>query len=128
MGRATRSRHHQKGLSAVSWISIVAIFGFLVITFFRVFPMYYDHLKVQTALEGLQEDSSIDFASKREVWNALSKRLHVQGMRTLKQNHVLLTKNKSGQYIVTVKYEVRADYIANLFIGARFHESAVITR
>ena len=128
MVRVTRSRHQQKGMSAAGWLGVLAILGFFVVTFFRVFPMYYDHLKVQTALEGLKEDSSVDLASKRAVWNALSKRLHVQGMRNLQQNHVTLTKNKSGQYVVTVKYEVRADYIANLFIGARFNESTVISR
>ena len=71
MVRVTRSRHQQKGMSAAGWLGVLAILGFFVVTFFRVFPMYYDHLKVQTALEGLKEDSSVDLASKRAVWNAL---------------------------------------------------------
>ena len=128
MSRLTKSRHRQKGLSAVGWLGLMAIFGFLVITFFRVFPMYYDNLKVQTALEGLSEDNEIDINSKRAVWESLSKRLRVQGVRNLTQNHLTLTKNKSGQVTVRVTYEVRAPYIANLFIGARFNESVKISR
>lgn len=128
MKRLTRSRHRQKGLSAVGWLLVATIFGFLLLTFFRIFPMYYDNLKVQTALEGLAEDSEIDFNSKRAVWNALSKSLRVQGVKNLNQNHLILTKLKSGEINVRLKYEVRSNYFANVFIGASFDESIAITR
>ena len=128
MKRLTRSRHRQHGMTAVGWLLVATIFGFLLLTFFRVFPMYYDNLKVQSALEGLAEDAEIDFNSKRTVWNALAKRLRIQGVKNLNQNHLYITKTKSGQINIRVKYEVRSNYIANLFIGASFDESIAITR
>ena len=128
MKRLTRSRHRQKGLSAVGWLIIAAIFGFLLITFFRVFPMFYDNLKVQTAMEGLVEDDTVDFASKKDVWAALTKRLYVQGVKDIKQNHLILTKTKDGKINIRVKYEVRTDYVGNMFIGASFDESISVTR
>lgn len=128
MKRLTRSRHRQKGLTAVGWLLVATIFGFLLLTFFRVFPMYYDNMKVQSALEGLAEDSEIDFNSKRAVWNALAKRLRIQGVKNLNQNHLIVTKTKSGEINLRIRYEVRAPYIANLFIGASFDESIAITR
>jgi len=73
MKRLTNSRHRQQGLSSVGWIAIAGIFGFLLITFFKVFPMYYDSYRVKAALESLSQDTEVDAKSKREIWISLQK-------------------------------------------------------
>ena len=128
MQRLTTSKHRQKGLSAVGWLLIAVIFGFLLLTFFRVFPMYYDHFKVQTVLQGMAEDTEIDFGSRSAIWSSLTKRLRVQGVRDFKQEYLVVTKNSDGTLNVGVMYEVRADYFANLFIGASFNDSGIVNR
>ena len=128
MQRVTRSRHRQRGLSAVGWLLIAVMFGFLLLTFFRVFPMYYDNLKVQTALDGMAQDKEVDFGSRSAIWNALTKRLLVQGVRDFKQEYLIVSKNSNGMLNLRVKYEVRSPYLANLFIGASFDESVVVNR
>ena len=127
MKRATRLRHRQKGLSSAGWIGIFGIFALLVISFFKVFPMYYENFKLKSALEALQQDSSIDPKSKRAIWNSLQKRLFIDEVRSIKREHVQMER-KDGRTTVTVTYETRDDYIGNLFIGARFSERAVIDR
>ncbi|MEM7561822.1 MAG: DUF4845 domain-containing protein [Pseudomonadota bacterium] len=122
-----RSRHKQKGLSTPGWIAVVAIFGYLLITFFRIFPMYYDNFKVKSVLEGIQQDQAVDAKSKRAIMDSMNKRLAVQGVRGITRDNVKITR-KDGKTTVVVTYEIKADYIANLFIGARFVESVVIDR
>ena len=73
MKRLTNSRQRQKGMSSFGWIAVAGIFGFLVITFFKVFPMYYDNFKLKTALEAVQLDTTIDAKSKRAIWDSLKK-------------------------------------------------------
>ncbi|MCP4391752.1 MAG: DUF4845 domain-containing protein [Gammaproteobacteria bacterium] len=127
MIRISKLRHRQKGLSSFGWIVIFGIFAFLVITFFKVFPMYYANFKVTSALEGLQADTSIDAKSKRAIWESLNKRLYINEVRTIKREDVSMER-KDGKTKVTVSYETKDTYIANLFIGARFTESIVIER
>ncbi len=127
MMRISKLRHRQKGLSSIGWIAIAGIFGLLVITFFKVFPMYYDNFKVKTALEGVQTDSDVDAKSKRAIWDSLSKRLYINEVRNIRRENVTMER-KDGKTTVTVSYEAQDDYIANLFIGARFTESIVIDR
>ena len=127
MMRISKLRHRQKGLSSVGWIAIAGIFGLLVITFFKVFPMYYDNFKVKTALEGVQTDTDVDAKSKRAIWDSLSKRLYINEVRNIRRENVTMER-KDGKTTVTVTYEAQDDYIANLFIGARFTESVVIDR
>jgi len=127
MKRVTKPKHRQQGLSSVGWIIIAAIFGLLVITFFKVFPMYYDNFKVKAALEALQTDTSVDPKSKREIWASLQKRLYVDTVKSITRENVTMER-KDGKTTVTITYETSDDYVANLFIGARFTEQAVIER
>jgi hypothetical protein len=114
-------------LSSAGWIIIAGIFGLLVITFFKVFPMYYDNFKVKSILEALQADTSIDPKSKREIWTSIQKRLYVEGVRSINRENVAMNR-KDGKTTITISYEVSDDYVGNLFIGARFVETAVIER
>lgn len=127
MMRISKPRHRQKGLSSVGWIAVAGFFGLIVITFFKVFPMYYDNFKVQSSLEGVMQDTSIDAKSKRALWDALRKRLYINEVRAITRENIKMER-KDGKTTITVSYETRDEYIANLFIGARFTESIVIER
>ena len=127
MKRVTTPRHRQRGLSSVGWILVFAFFALIVVTFFKVFPWYYDNFKVKAVLEALQADTTVDPKSKRAIWNSLQKRLYVDSVRSITREDVTMVR-KDGKTTVTVSYEVREPYLANLFIGARFEEKAVIDR
>lgn len=122
-----RSKNKQKGLSSFGWIVVVGIFALLLISFFKVFPMYYENYKVKSVLESLRQDTSIDPKSKRAIWESLSKRLYIQEARTVQRENVSMTR-KDGKTTITISYENRDDYIGNLFIGASFTNSVVIDR
>ena len=127
MHKQTGIRHKQKGMSTVGWVAVIGIFGLLLITFFKVFPMYYDNFKLKSALEALSQDQAVDPKSKRAIWEALQKRLFVEDIRTITRQHVTMER-KDGKTTVTVIYEAKDDYVGNLFIGGRFRESVVIDR
>ncbi len=127
MIRITRCRGNQRGMSTPGWIAVAGIFGYLLITFFRVFPMYYDHYKVTSVLEAIQQDQRIDSKSKRAIWASMNKRLAIQDVKSITRENVKISR-KDGKTTVVVSYEIRADYIANLFIGGRFVETIVIDR
>ena len=123
----TRSTHRQKGMSTAGIIGMVGIFGLLIITFFKVFPMYYGNFKVKAALEAMQQDQALDVKSKRAIWESLQKRLYVDDVKGIRNEDITAVR-KDGRTTVTVKYEIRDAYVGNLFIGAKFEESVVIDR
>ncbi len=127
MKKQTIPGNRQKGLSTVGIIAVVGIFGLLVVSFLKVFPMYYDNIKLKSALEALQQDSKVDPKSKRAIWESLRKRLYVDEVKEIELEHVTMAR-KDGKTTVTVTYETRDDFIGNLFIGAAFSESVVIDR
>lgn len=123
----TRLMQRQQGMSTAGWIGIAGIFGLLIITFFKVFPMYYGNFKLKTVLEAIQQDQTLDVKSRRAIWESMQKRLYVNEVRLIQKEHVTMER-KDGKTTITVKYEIRDSYVANLFIGASFEESVVIDR
>jgi hypothetical protein len=127
MMKHIKTRNRQKGMSTVGIITIMGIFGFLVVGLLTIFPMYYDNLKLQTALEAIQNDTSIDPKSKQAIWGSLQKRLYINEVRSITKDHVKMLR-KDGKTTITVSYEARDTFVGNLFIGATFVEIAVIDR
>ena len=127
MKRVSKLGRRQRGLSSLGWIAVAGIFGLIVITGLKVFPLYYDNYKLKSALEALQKDTSIDPKSKRAIWESLKKRLFINEVRHIQREHVKMSR-KDGRTTVTVSYDAQNDYIANLYIGGRFVESIVIER
>ena len=127
MKKQTISGSRQKGVSTIGIIVIVGIFGLLLVGFFKVFPMYYGNIKLQSALEALQQDSRVDPKSKRSIWDSLYKRLYIDEVRNITLENVTMVR-KDGKTTVTVTYETRDTFIGNLFIGGAFSESVVIDR
>ena len=127
MNTITRQRKRQQGLSTVGWIAVVGFFGLIILTFFKVFPMYYENFKIKSVLEAVQADTELDVKSKRAIWESLQKRMFINEIRSIKRENVEMTR-KDGKTTITINYETRDDYIANLFIGGKFSESVVIDR
>jgi hypothetical protein len=125
--RHTNLGKRQHGLSTVGIIAMVGIFGLLVVMLVKVFPMYYDNFKLNSALEAIENDNELDPKSKKAIWDSLQKRLYINEVRNIKREHVKMER-KNGKTTITVTYEDRDTFIGNLFIGATFEERAVINR
>jgi hypothetical protein len=127
MKRSSKQGRHQKGVSTIGIIAVVGIFALLVVSFFKVFPMYYGNFRLQSVLEAIQQDGEIDPKSKRAIWKSMSKRLNINEVRSIRREHVKMER-KDGKTTITVSYETRDKFIGNLFIGASFTEIVVIDR
>ncbi len=127
MNNIANFRYRQQGLSFFGWMAMVAIFGLLILSFFRVFPIYNENFTIQSVLSGLAEDERIDVKSKRAIWGSLQKRLAINQISSIKPENVTIER-KDGKTTITISYRTQRPYIGNLFIGGNFTESVVIDR
>lgn len=127
MNNIANFRYRQQGLSFVGWMAMVAIFGFLLLSFFKVFPIYNEYFTIQSVLQGLIKDEKVDFKSKRAIWESLQKRLGVNQVLSIKAENLTIQR-KDGKTTITISYRTQRPYIGNLFIGGNFTESVVINR
>lgn len=117
----------QKGISGVGWLLIASIFGFFLLTFFKVFPMYYESYKIEAVLKTIQEDPSVDAKSKRAIWDKMQKTFYIDNITSIKAEHVKMSR-KDGKTTIAINYEARAPYFANLYLVGKFNQTVVIDR
>lgn len=127
MSGITGIGRRQRGLSFIGWMAVVGISGLLIISFFKVFPIYNENLTIKSVLEAVRVDQNIDAKSKRAIWDSINKRLYINEVRSIKREHVKIVR-KNGKTTVTITYEAKHPYIGDLFIGGNFSESVVIDR
>ncbi|MCP4432318.1 MAG: DUF4845 domain-containing protein [Gammaproteobacteria bacterium] len=121
------NRSRQKGVSGVGWLVMASIFGFFLLTFFKVFPMYYESYKITGILNTIQEDPSIDVKSKRAIWDKMQKTFYIDNIDSIKAEHVKMSR-KNSQTTISINYERRTPFVANLFLVGKFNQTIVIDR
>ena len=121
------NKHSQKGLTTIGWLAVIGIFGFLVVSGFKVLPFYLDYFKLKSVMDGVVQDETVDARSKRDLLFALNKRLMINQVLDVKKEHFTFER-KNNITTMTVEYEVRKPYLADLFIGAHFTYSVEIKR
>ncbi len=119
--------HSQSGLTTIGWLIAIALFGSIVLTGFKILPMYMDYMNVQSVMESVAEDTSIDPKSRTDLWKAINKRLYINSIRDMKKEDFTFSR-KDGVTTITADYEVRKPYVAQLFLGAHFKYSVEINR
>jgi len=121
------NKHSQQGLTTIGWLAVIGLFGLIVVSGFKVLPMYLDFFTVKSVMDGLTQDESIDARSKRDIWNAVSKRLQINQVQGITLDDFTFSR-KNDVTTMTADYEVRKPYIGDLFIGAHFVYSVEIKR
>jgi len=121
------NKHSQQGLTTIGWIVIIGIFGMIVITGFKILPMYMEYYQVRSVLDTVATDEAIDPRSRNDMWEAINKRLLINQVRGLTKENFSFERNKD-QTTISVDYEVRKPYVAQLFLGANFKYSVVTIR
>ena len=121
------NKNSQQGLTTIGWLAFIGLFGLIVVSGFKVLPMYLDFFTVQSVMDGLTQDESIDARSKRDLWGAVSKRLQINQVQGITLDDFTFSR-KNDVTTMTADYEVRKPYIGDLFIGAHFVYSVEIKR
>lgn len=124
-----KSLHKQKGLTAFGLIFVIASFGFFIVTSFKVGPMYMDFYQVQTIINAVAKDDAVNLKSPRDIWTAMNKRLRINNIRHLTKDDFKIVRDREKKITtITIDYEVRDEYVANTFIGAKFNKTIELIR
>ena len=121
------NRHSQKGMTTIGWLIVIAVFGSILLTGFRILPMYLEFFNVQAAMDAVSKSDKVDVTSKQDLWRVLNANLRINSVRDLKQEDFKFSR-KNGATIITADYEARRPYIANLFIGGNFTHTIEIKK
>lgn len=121
------SIQHQKGITAVGWLVILALIGFFTLLGLKIIPVYLNALTVNSVLSGMEKEPGMGSKSPAEILNILDKRLSVNMIGDIEKDEIFLDSAKDT-YILEVEYEVRRSFIGNIDLVMHFNQRADIQK
>ena len=109
---------HQSGMSSVALLMVLVAFAFVLLTVFRIGPLYLDNYFVKSSVEALQNED-INSMSNSQIYTALNRQLIVNGVRDISSRDAKLERTETG-VVVKLDYEKRVNFFANLDVVVTF--------
>lgn len=116
---------HQRGLTMISWVIIIALASLLVVMGLKLFPVYMEHFSVSSSLKSLSTDDGLRGVSPGELRTALEKRLQINDVKSVDKDAITVARN-GGVYEVNVAYEVQIPFVYNIDFLVSFDDTAEV--
>ena len=113
------SLKHQQGLSALGWLVVITIFGFVLLSVSKLGPHYLEDRYVVEALKTLGAEPEFSRMSPAEIRENLTKIFRINNIRGKAVQSVKIIKNSNGAQ-VSIAYEERIPFIHNIDVVLTF--------
>jgi hypothetical protein len=117
----------QRGLTAISIIAMLAVLAFFVAVVLTLFPIYTEHLSVVSHLKGLKQDSESRTMTDKDMIKTMMRRFDIDNVKNVTEDNITIARD-SDSTSVTIDYEVRDHFMANIDVVAVFHDEVEIPR
>lgn len=116
------SPKREKGLTFISLVFLLAIIGFFTLLILKIAPIYMDHNKVVSALEGLKAQPDLTTQSVDQIKTSIAKRFSMNYVNAISYKDVKITKR--GSYVkVQAVYEVVEKIMGNASVLVQFDDA-----
>jgi len=119
------SLRRQRGLTAISWILIIALGAFLGLIALKLIPIYLQAFNISTVVKQLPDEPFIGDKGPAEIRKSLMARLKINSVYDFDPNNIVIKKGLNT-YLVDVSYEVREPVLANVDIVVSFSNQVEI--
>lgn len=113
----------QRGMTATSIVLLLIGICSVVIMVLRIAPVYMNHGKVKSAIEGIKGTTDIQTASKGDIMKKLYDRFQINQVKTqdIGEQNIILTKH--GDYVkLEIKYQTEVPIISNMYVLMKFDD------
>jgi len=120
-----RTPQHQKGMTAIGWILILALIGCVVFFLLKLVPIYLDGFTIGDVVSSFKTDRNIASKSPRQIAREIHKRLDINMIHDVKPEDISIDKT-DNLMTIEIDYEVREHLVGNIDIVVHFDKRASI--
>lgn len=120
-----KTRHQQRGATALGMLTIVAILGVALYAVIRLVPVYMEYFEVTRAMEGISKEAPAAETSPDKIRTSLSRRWNIEDIKTLDYKDVEIHK-VGTTYEMTAQYRAEVSFIANVSLVVDFDKTVVV--
>lgn len=108
----------QSGMSSLTLLIVLVGSAFILLSFFKIGPLYIDNYFVKSSVDALQDDD-VRKMSNRQIQSALSRYFMINGVRDISAKAAKIERGDT-KTLVKVDYEKRINFIGNLDVVVKF--------
>ena len=119
----------QKGMGALGLLTTLTVAGFALMTLFKLVPMYLEYNTLRTIIDEVAASTSVKKSKNASIRTAIENQLMVNTVNDsiTYKDFKIVSLNKSGsRKAISIDYEKRKPWIANLNLVAAFEHSREI--
>jgi hypothetical protein len=120
------TRHSQAGITALGLLILASLVGVVGLAVVKVAPMYINNMRMTRVLDDVADEMSGQNATPQSIRNELQRIFIVEDIR-LASDELKIAPSKNG-YSVSVQYEKRASYVADIYLLMAYEKQVEITR
>lgn len=120
------ARRRQSGMTVIGFLFLAALAGLVALAGIKVFPLYYQNMRLGTVMDDLQRDLSGNGVTPQAIRVELDKRFTVEGVRI--PNESVKINQSSNGYVLNITHEARAPYLGNVWFLVEFDKQVEIRR
>ena len=120
------TRRSQAGATALGLLILACLVGVVGLAVIKVTPMYLKNMRMTRVLENVADELSGQNATPQSIRNDLQRRFIVEDIR-LGSDELKIAPSKNG-YSLSVTYEERASYVADIDLVIVYDKQVEITR
>lgn len=118
--------NRQNGMTLISFLAVFVVAGFLVLLTLKLVPVYLDHMKVKSSLEGMKTEAGLADKPAQEIRKMLQKRWDINSIQDLSAEESVFIEKKSGVVKIQVAYEVEKPVMGNMSALIKFEDSITV--
>jgi len=118
--------NRQNGMTLISFLAVFVVAGFLVLLTLKLVPVYLDHMKVKSSLEGLKTEAGLADKPAQEIRKMLQKRWDINSIQDLSADESVFIEKKNGVVKIQIAYEVEKPVMGNMSALMKFEDSITV--
>ena len=113
----------QQGVTVITVAMGLVLLAFFVLIAVTVWPVYMENFNVNSHLNRLAEDSQAKSMTREEIYKTLEKRFSIDDVKSVTRQDITITGQPGEGYEVSVEYEVRKEFMANVDLVLYFNKT-----
>lgn len=117
----------QRGMTTLGILILIAFIAIFVFAGLRLVPIYLEHMKIESVMNGVEQEFDGNNATPRDIINYIEKRFDVESVNVISVRDVKI-KRSGESYEVAAVYSNRTPFVANISFAVDFDKKVVVRR
>ena len=117
----------QRGMTTLGMLILIAFVGLFVFAGIRLVPVYLEHMKIESVLNGVVKEFDGQSPSTQDMRLYIQKRFDVESVNIIRAQDVKV-KRDGESYVISAKYANTTPFLANVSFQVDFDKEVVVRR